>query len=102
MAGIPGIPLDDLAAAPGPSPDGTVHHTRTATRPGPDPLVMSVAPVEASSLGVDLAAAVHRAQALPVGGHLLAASNAGGDRRVFALVRVPGPAQTSVVVRSRT
>src|SRR5437764_9252705 len=46
MAGIPGIPLDDLAAAPGPSPDGTVHPTRTATRPGPDPLVMSVAPVE--------------------------------------------------------
>jgi signal transduction histidine kinase len=28
---------------------------------------------------------------------VLAASNAGGDRRVFALVRIPGPRETSVV-----
>jgi len=96
-AGAAGIRADDGAAEPASSTDGTVHHSRPPSRPAHDPLVMSIGQAQPSTPNGEFAAAVRRAETLPIGGHVLTASNAGGDRRVFALVRVPGPAETGVV-----
>src|SRR6266851_882084 len=65
--------------------------------PAPEPLLMGIAPVQAQGADPIFAEAVRRAQALPPGGHLLAASELGGDRHLFALVRVPGRPEPGVM-----
>jgi signal transduction histidine kinase len=97
VAGEAGAEPGDASTEPAAPADGTVHHARPAPRLARDPLVLSISPPPPGSIAGEFGAAVRRAESLPVGGHLLAASNAGGDRRVFALVRVPAPAASSVV-----
>ena len=65
--------------------------------PAPEPLLLGIAPVQAQGADPLFAEAVRRAQALPPGGHLLAASEVGGDRHLFALVRVPGQPEPGVM-----
>jgi signal transduction histidine kinase len=61
-----------------------------------DPLLAGSVPPAALAADTGLADAIRRAQALPAGGHLLVASDAVGDRRVFVLVRVAGPADAGI------
>jgi signal transduction histidine kinase len=75
--------------------DATVQ--RRAKPGGPDPLVLAIGAPQVQAAGGEFAMAVRKAEALPVGGHLLATSTAGGDRRLFALLRLPGQAETSVL-----
>src|SRR5438552_8956391 len=64
---------------------------RAAVAPSdPEPLLLGIGPAQVQGADPALADAIRRAQALPPGGHLLAASEAAGDRHLFALVRVPG------------
>jgi len=56
-----------------------------------EPLLVGIGPPQMQGADPGFAEAVRRAEALPVGGHLLAASDAAGDRHLFALVRVSGP-----------
>jgi two-component system, OmpR family, phosphate regulon sensor histidine kinase PhoR len=79
------------------SPNGSVRGARGG-QGGRDPLVGAIVPAPVQTLGAEFAAAVQKAEALPLGGHLLATINVGGDRRLFALLRIPGAAaETSVV-----
>ncbi|TMB08274.1 MAG: two-component sensor histidine kinase [Deltaproteobacteria bacterium] len=65
--------------------------------PRAEPLLLGIAPVQVQGADPVFADAVRRAQALAPGGHVLAASDAGGDRHLFALVRVPGPPEAGVL-----
>src|SRR5712672_3507285 len=62
-----------------------------------EPLLLGIAPAQTQGADPVFAEAVRRAQALAPGGHILAAGDAAGDRHLFALVRVPGPPDTSVL-----
>src|SRR5207237_10042544 len=62
-----------------------------------EPLLLGIAPAQVQGADPVFAEAVHRAQALAPGGHILAASDAGGDRHLFALVRAPGPQDGGVL-----
>jgi signal transduction histidine kinase len=62
-----------------------------------EPLLLSIAPAQEQGADPVFAEAIRRAQALAPGGHMLVGSDAGGDRHLFALVRVPGPPASSVV-----
>src|SRR5437660_8096584 len=63
----------------------------TVAAPLAEPLLLGIAPVQVQGADPVFADAVRRTQALAPGGRVLAASDAGGDRHLFALVRVPGP-----------
>src|SRR5690242_16895856 len=63
-----------------------------AIPPGGDPLLAGEVPAAALAADAGLADAVRRAQTLPPGERLLVASDAAGDRRLFVLVRIAGPA----------
>ena len=65
--------------------------------PRAEPLLLGIAPVQVQGADPVFADAVRRTQALAPGGHVLAASDAGGDRHLFALVRVPGPPEAGVL-----
>jgi signal transduction histidine kinase len=65
--------------------------------PRAEPLLLGIAPAQTQGADPVFADAVRRAQTLAPGGHILAAGDAGGDRHLFALVRVPGPPETSVL-----
>jgi len=71
--------------------------SEAAPAPRVEPLLLGIAPAQTQGADPVFADAVRRAQALAPGGHILAAGDAGGDRHLFALVRVPGPPETSVV-----
>ena len=64
--------------------------------PRAEPLLLGIAPAQVQGADPVFADAVRRTQALAPGGHVLAASDAGGDRHLFALVRVPGPPEAGV------
>src|SRR5262245_1310034 len=63
----------------------------------PEPLLLGILPAQAQGADPVFADAIRRAQALPPGGHLLAASEVAGDRHLFALVRVPGEVEPTVM-----
>ncbi|MFL5311210.1 MAG: sensor histidine kinase [Myxococcales bacterium] len=65
--------------------------------PRNEPLLLGIAPAQVQGADPVFAEAIRRAQALAPGGNMLAASDAGGDRHVFALVRVPGPPEGGVL-----
>ena len=69
----------------------------TVAAPLAEPLLLGIAPVQVQGADPVFADAVRRTQALAPGGHVLAASDAGGDRHLFALVRVPGPPEAGVL-----
>ncbi len=81
--GVPGEPGNDP-----PGRDGT----RTASRGARDQLVSATRLLD-DGVADDpaLAEAGRRAATLPIGGHLFVSSDAGGERRAYALVRVAGP-----------
>ena len=68
-----------------------------AAPPRAEPLLVGIAAPRTQGADPGFVDAVRRTQALPIGGHLLAASEAGGDRHVFVLVRVPGSGEAGVV-----
>ena len=98
------LPLDDEPAssnatglgAKGEATPGTVQSGagREAIQPAPrgarDQLVIAVRLLNDDATATDptLADAGRRAAALPLGGHLFISSDAGGERRAYALVRV--------------
>ncbi|GAC1608656.1 MAG: hypothetical protein NVS4B10_24000 [Myxococcales bacterium] len=51
----------------------------------------------ASAAGTGLVAALAQAEALPLGGHLFASTDGGGDRRLFALARVVSPSGEATI-----
>src|SRR5229473_8463563 len=78
--------------------DRRVREQRVAVAPPrPEPLLLAIAPAQPQGADPVFAEAVRRAQALPPGGHLLAASEAAGDRHLFALVRVPRQPEPGVM-----
>ena len=68
-----------------------------AAPPRAEPLLLGIAAPRTQGADPGFVEAVRRTQALPIGGHLLAASEAGGDRHLFVLVRVPGSGEAGVV-----
>src|SRR5215470_1751758 len=64
--------------------------------PDPEPLITDIGPAQILGAEPGFADAIRRAQALPPGGHLLAASEVAGDRHLFTLVRLPGEAEPTV------
>ena len=84
-------------AAPGPAPGDAEPASDAEAGTRHDPLLLSIAPAQAQGGDGVFADAIRRAQGLAPGGHILAASDAGGDRHLFALVRVPGPPDSGVV-----
>ena len=83
-AGATAAAAQALAAAGPASADGRIPHVAAL-----DPLVLGLTPVRPSPSDPVFADAVRKAETLPVGGHLLAVSDAAGDRRLVALVHVP-------------
>jgi len=65
--------------------------------PDPEPLITDIGPAQILGADPAFADAIRRAQALPPGGHLLAASEVAGDRHLFTLVRIPGEAEPTVI-----
>src|SRR5262249_1503604 len=65
--------------------------------PDPEPPITDIGPAQILGAAPAFADAIRRAQALPPGGHLLAASEVAGDRHLFTLVRIPGEAEPTVI-----
>ena len=84
-----------VAAAPHPEQPGEGDAAvRDGHRPaGRDSLVSAVRPLDDAATAADsaLAEAGRRAATLPIGSHLFVSSDAGGERRAYALVRVAKP-----------
>src|SRR5438309_89786 len=89
-------PVGRRAAASAERADAS-HGSDAVPAPRAEPLLLGIAPAQLQGADPVFADAVRRAQALAPGGHILAASDAGGDRHLFALVRVPGPPEAGVL-----